>query len=80
MTINHDLLDDATSLLPRGGSGQPNLNSGSTLSVNTNNNNNNRLLAYNLITLEDAERKYLDLLDNEKQHYKKKEQASRDII
>ena len=30
------------------------------------NHSTNRLLAYNLITLEDAERKYLDILDNEK--------------
>ena len=76
MTINHDLLDDGVSLLPHGGVPA---NSGSTISVNGQN-PTNRLLAYNLITLEDAERKYLDILDNEKQHYKKKEQASRDII
>lgn len=30
--------------------------------------------------LEDAERKYMDIIDNEKQAYKKKEQASREII
>jgi hypothetical protein len=30
--------------------------------------------------LEDAERKYQDILDNEKQHYRRKEAASREII
>ncbi len=43
-------------------------------------NANNKLLAYNLITLEDAERKYQDIIDNEKQHYRRKEAASREII
>jgi len=33
-----------------------------------------------LITLEDAERKYQDIIDNEKQHYRRKEAASREII
>jgi hypothetical protein len=30
--------------------------------------------------MEDAERKYMDILDNEKQTYKKREQASKEII
>jgi hypothetical protein len=51
-----------------------------TQTLQGNSSASNRLLAYNLITLEDAERKYLDILDNEKQLYKKKEQASREII
>ena len=51
-----------------------------TQTLQGNNSASNRLLAYNLITLEDAERKYLDILDNEKQLYKKKEQANREII
>jgi hypothetical protein len=33
-----------------------------------------------LITMEDAERKYQDIIDNEKQHYRRKEAASREII
>ena len=30
--------------------------------------------------MEDAERKYQDIIDNEKQHYRRKEAASREII
>ena len=33
-----------------------------------------------IFRLEDAERKYLDIIDTEKQHHKKKEQATREII
>jgi hypothetical protein len=33
-----------------------------------------------LLSLEDAERKYMDIIDNEKHVYRKKEQASKELI